>query len=187
MRVRQRAQFALAERGEGAADVLAKVATETPRPLARLHAIWGLGQVGRRHPSVLRPAIGLLNDADPRVRGQAAKVLGEAHQVGAAGGLIGLLDDPDAHVRFHAAMALGKLRHAPAIGPLFDLVRGDSGRDPFLRHAAVMALLAIGDLDALERGRRTRAPPSGWPCCSSGAAWATRGSPDSSTTPTTPS
>ena len=46
MRVRQAAQFELANRGAGSIKVFAAVAADTKvsNPLARLHAIWGLGQ-----------------------------------------------------------------------------------------------------------------------------------------------
>ena len=53
MRVRQEAQFALADRGPQAIKALAIVARNNANPLARLHAIWGLGQIaGCRNPNV---------------------------------------------------------------------------------------------------------------------------------------
>ena len=45
--------------------------------LARLHAIWGLGQIGRKDAAAYKALLPLLNDADAEVRAQAAKVLGE--------------------------------------------------------------------------------------------------------------
>src|SRR5260370_31023667 len=51
MRVRQEAQFELAERGEPAIQVLAGVARRHSNQLARLHAIWGLGQIAARSPN----------------------------------------------------------------------------------------------------------------------------------------
>src|SRR5262249_22017718 len=50
MRVRQEAQFALAAKGEKAIAVFAKVAKTSNGTLARCHAIWGLGQLGRKFP-----------------------------------------------------------------------------------------------------------------------------------------
>src|SRR5262249_36235474 len=75
-RVRQEAQFALAERGTPeAAEVLRRVAHDSKDQLARLHAVWGLGQRAFRTG---RPAlvVRLLTDPDGEVRAQAAKVLG---------------------------------------------------------------------------------------------------------------
>src|SRR3989441_2983574 len=48
MRVRQEAQFALADRGPQAVKTLASVARNNASQLAPLHAIWGLGQINSR-------------------------------------------------------------------------------------------------------------------------------------------
>jgi quinoprotein glucose dehydrogenase len=149
MRVRLRAQFILAERGETAIARFEKVAATHEHVTARLHAIWGLGQVGRKHSQALRSVLALLGDADARVRAQAAKVIGDARYAPAAGSLVALLSDPNPQVRFHAAIALSKLGHRPAVEPIFAMLRNDDGRDPFLRHAGVMALAGSGDLDAI--------------------------------------
>src|SRR6266536_225720 len=88
MRVRQEAQFALADRGLQAVRTLASVARNEASQLARLHAIWGLGQIGSGFPvpspgtevSAAMDLLGeLLADGDADVRAQAAKVLGERH------------------------------------------------------------------------------------------------------------
>lgn len=147
MRVRQRAQFALA--AKRATDALAGVAAKDAEPLARLHAVWGLGQVARTDPDALKPVAALLGDADPEVKAQAAKVLGDAKSADSADKLVALLADPAARVRHFAATALGKIRHKPAVGPLFDVLKANKDADPFLRHAAVAALARIGDADAV--------------------------------------
>jgi quinoprotein glucose dehydrogenase len=138
--VRLEAQFALADRRENAAAILAQVATRNDNQLARLHAIWGLGQIGRNHTSVVNEVIPLLADADPEVRSQAAKVLGEAEVSAAAGKLAELLKDPEPRVRFFAALAYGRMGRLGRIAPILDLLRENADRDPYLRHAAVMAL-----------------------------------------------
>ena len=48
MRVRQGAQFALAEKGSASIPAFAGIAQDGKNRLARLHAIWGLGQIGRK-------------------------------------------------------------------------------------------------------------------------------------------
>ncbi|HVV98862.1 MAG TPA: PVC-type heme-binding CxxCH protein, partial [Planctomycetaceae bacterium] len=84
MRIRQEAQFALAERGPQSSDTLLAVAKQTEHQLARLHAIWGLGQIGRKAPERLAPLLPLLQDGDVEVRAQVANVLGDARPKTAA-------------------------------------------------------------------------------------------------------
>ncbi|HWE35095.1 MAG TPA: PVC-type heme-binding CxxCH protein, partial [Isosphaeraceae bacterium] len=96
MRVRQEAQFALAGRGPGAIATLRRVTRADSPTLARLHAIWALGQVGRKDQPAIDPVVALLDDADAEVRAQAAKVVGDARRTSAAGALVRLLGDPAA-------------------------------------------------------------------------------------------
>src|SRR5205085_4972484 len=65
-RVRQEAQFALAAKGEGAVMALKAVAANGPNRLARIHAIWGLGQIGNAAASDLLSQF--TQDADAEVR-----------------------------------------------------------------------------------------------------------------------
>src|SRR5438128_2578444 len=70
MRVRQEAQFALADLGPQAIRTMVNVARKDANQLARLHAIWGLGQIAEcRNPNVeckpaaaLEPLLPLLAD-----------------------------------------------------------------------------------------------------------------------------
>ncbi len=151
MRVRQEAQFELAGRGDNGRAALTQVARSAQNQLARIHAIWGLGQVartnrdGRRQSqwSTLEP---LLADADPEIRVQAAKVLGEAKESNAFAGLIRLLSDASPRVRLLAAIAVGKLGRSEAIGPLLAMLRANGDQDPYLRHAGVMGLAGSGNI-----------------------------------------
>src|SRR5207253_1701926 len=136
--LRQAAQFALA--GKGGRAVLAKVGREGKDPTSRLHAIWGLGQLGAESD-----VLPLLKDSDPEVRAQAAKVLGDSRMGSASGDLIALLKDASLRVRFFSAIALGKLARPEAIGPLLEMIRENQDRDVYLRHAAVMGLSGIQD------------------------------------------
>jgi quinoprotein glucose dehydrogenase len=164
-RVRQEAQFALARRGTGtgtgagagaeagasASATLARVAREGPDPLARLHAIWGLGQVGREvsGSGALDPVVALLHDGDAEVRAQAARILGEGRVGPAFEGLLAGLRDESPRVRFFAAIALGKLGRREAVGPILAMLRENSDRDAYLRHAGVMGLAGLGDVAAM--------------------------------------
>ncbi|MCE9532524.1 MAG: HEAT repeat domain-containing protein [Planctomycetes bacterium] len=117
LRVRQRAQFTLAEQGVKHAAEFQKVVATSKHQLARLHAIWGLWQIGRKSPEVLRPLVALLEDSDAEVRSQAARVIGECRYRGAEKKLVELLKDTSPRVRFFAAIAVGRLQYAEAIDP----------------------------------------------------------------------
>ena len=143
-RVRQGAQFALADRGAMSITTLRTVAESGQGTLARIHAIWGLGQVGRKAPQALDSLVGLLKDNDPEVRAQAAKTIGDTRDESAAKHLIALLDDASPRVRSLAAIAVGKLGLKEAIAPLLRLLKDNADKDPFLRHSAVVGLVGSG-------------------------------------------
>jgi quinoprotein glucose dehydrogenase len=158
LRVRQEAQFALADLGTQTIKTLAGVARHNASQLARLHAIWGLGQIGSRlrGPGALPEVsaamdllVELLADGDAEIRAQSAKVLGETRWLKAYDGLIKLSGDASPRVRFFTAMGLGKLGRREALPAVFAMLRDNADKDPYLRHAAVMALNWIGDIDAL--------------------------------------
>ncbi|HWY76030.1 MAG TPA: HEAT repeat domain-containing protein, partial [Verrucomicrobiae bacterium] len=158
MRVRQEAQFELADRDLAAAGTLISVARKNANQLARIHGIWGLGQLSARHPDAALPAqlvagmdllMELLSDSDGEVRAQAARVLGDRRYTKSYAGLIGLLTDASPRVRFFAAMSVGKFGRTDALPELYALLRRNADEDPYLRHAAVMGLTRIGDVDAL--------------------------------------
>ena len=104
--------------------------------LARIHAIWGLGQVARtarggRRPSpweALGPAARRCRPRGPRPGGQGAGRSTRA--AGAFDRLIGLLGDASPRVRFFAAIALGKLGRSEAVGPLLAMLRANADRTP---------------------------------------------------------
>jgi quinoprotein glucose dehydrogenase len=151
MRVRQEAQFALAEREPAAAVVLSEMFRPGKPRLARIHAIWALGQRGRRNPAALAPLLELLGDPDAEVRSQAAKVLGEARYARAGEKLLPLLHDDNPRVRFFAATALGQLAKPEAFQPILQMLRENGDKDSYLRHAGVMGLVGTGRGEALHK------------------------------------
>ena len=68
--------------------------------------------------------------AEPEVRAQAAKVLGEANEPKAFAGLISLVTDASPRVRLLAAIAVGKLGRSEAIGPLLGCSAPTATRTP---------------------------------------------------------
>jgi len=150
MRVRQSAQFALAEKGAEAIPAFAGVAQGgrggvSPPRLARFHAIWGLGQVGRKDAAAYKEILPLLKDAYSEVRAQAAKTLGDGRVAEAMDSFIALLKDPEPRVRFFAAQGLGRVGAKKGVPAVLDMLRDNADKDAYLRHAGVMALVGSGD------------------------------------------
>ncbi len=149
LKVRQRAQFALADKR--AVKELTTVAKDGKNQLARLHGIWGLWQISRKDTKVLSPVAELLTDKDAEVKAQAAKVVGDRRHEASADKLLELLKDDSPRVQFFAAQALGQIKHKPAVEPLFAVLQANGDADPFLRHAAVTAIARIGDTDTVAK------------------------------------
>jgi quinoprotein glucose dehydrogenase len=147
-RIRQEAQFELAARGE--AKVLLTTATGKKHDrMARLHAMWGLGQIARQQRGVLEPLIALTADKDGEVRAQACKVLGDGGCLDAFRALVEALKDPQPRVRYFATQSLGKLGKVDAVAPILDMLRDNADKDAYLRHAAVVALVRVADRETI--------------------------------------
>lgn len=153
-RVRQGAQFELAKRGRGE-PLLAAARDSKASLLARIHGLWGYGQLFRRGAAEAAPIVDLLRDADAEIRAQAVKVLGDAATSGAkAAGraLVALLADASPRTRLQAAIAVAKYRETSAVEPLFALAAKD-GADPVLRQAAVIGLSGCASAEQLAAKR----------------------------------
>jgi putative heme-binding domain-containing protein len=147
MRVRQKAQFALARRRE--VPTLLEAARDTSSLHARLHGLWGLAQLARKdtaHAALLRP---FLKDPDGEIRAQAARLIGDVRHAAAGADLLPLLMDTAPRARFFAAEALGRMAYGPATEPLVDMLADNDGHDPTIHHAGSLALASIGDAAAL--------------------------------------
>src|SRR6187399_226237 len=152
-RARLEAQLELASRGESSVKVFTAVANnKSAAPLARLHAVWGLTQLGRKKANVGPTLQKLLDDKDAEVRAQAAKGLGDIKFAKAQATLVKKLTDAEPRVQFFAAQSLGKLKDAKSTEPLLALLRSVDNKDPYLRHAAAHALASIGKNAALDAG-----------------------------------
>ena len=73
-RIRLKAQFELVKRKDAAS--LTKIANEGQPLLARVHAIWGVGQLGRKDSNAMAAIASLLEDKAPEVRAAAISALG---------------------------------------------------------------------------------------------------------------
>jgi quinoprotein glucose dehydrogenase len=149
MRVRQKAQFELVTRGEQA--TLEQVALHGEQQLARIHAIWGLGQLARRDTEQAALLMPLLRDKDTEIRAQVAEVLGDVSYAEAGPALIDLLKDESLRVQLFAAQALGRVGDQQAVAPLVAMLAANNDEDVYLRHAGAIALARIGAEQALGR------------------------------------
>jgi quinoprotein glucose dehydrogenase len=150
-RVRQEAQFALADRN--AADELLAVVRGSKHRFARIHSVWALGQIGRRDRRVLSDVVPLLGDADEEIRAQAARVLGDARFVAAATRLTDRLNDESLRVQSLAALALGRVGAKNSVSALLRLLDRNANRDPVLRHSASFALATAPTDELLSAAR----------------------------------
>jgi len=150
-RVRRAAQFESVKRGDF--SQLQKIAANAGQPqLAKIHALWGLGQGMRAGSHTPPPEFihAMLADKDAELRAQTAKVLGDAPAAASFGEkLIPLLSDESARVRFQTAIALGKLKVPAATDALLELARESSATDRYLFHAATMGITGCANEAAL--------------------------------------
>ncbi len=159
LRVREEAQFALAEKGRDALPSLETVAREGTNPTARLHAVWGLGQLARGGMTEAAEVLtALLQDGEAEVRAQAARSLADSRTT-TAGPLLPLLRDGSPRVRFFAALALaGTKLDGEGVRAVAALLRENGDGDAYLRHAGALAL-AAGDRVALLAAAKDESAP----------------------------
>lgn len=168
-RVRLKAQFELAKRRK--ADAFAKVAADVKSPkLARIHAIWGLGQLTRHRPDAdYAPLVALLEDSDSEIRAQAAKTIGDGYATDVAlypavfptqegkvadrtllsQALVPLLKDDNDRVRFFSAIALGNLGIPESAEPILAMLATVKPDQTYLRHAGIVGLTGCAETKTL--------------------------------------
>ena len=127
-------------------DEVASAATKNESRMARIHAVWCLGMMGRKDAKAFDALYPLLSDADVEVRANAAKTLGE-NPATPADKLLPLFKDAEPRVRLMAALALSHGTLTPADAPkvrdaAFALLKENGDKDPYLRHAGAVALAA---------------------------------------------
>ena len=156
-RLRQGAHLELAERGSAALTALNTVldaADSSER--ARLHALWAMQIIARRQvgkpagAAACKALIAMCGSSDEEMRAQAARALGDATCPGAAEAVRPLATEESARVRSMACSTLGRLKDAEAMPELTAILWENENRDPWLRHAAAVALARIGDSAKLQ-------------------------------------
>jgi quinoprotein glucose dehydrogenase len=159
-RVRMQAQFTLAKRTNDASTAVLKThARQNKSRVARLHAIWSLGQQPRAQGTLGDTAYflkQLLGDSDDAVVINTLRVLARGKLVTnlTPEEYAALFRHPNDHVKAQAAVYFGRDQQPGALPLLLELIRSTQLRDPWLRHACVMGLapfhdkLGAGDKDA---------------------------------------
>jgi quinoprotein glucose dehydrogenase len=157
-RVRVEAQWALAERGRDALEVLAGAARE--KGWERLHGVWGLGQVARTLPEALGELRKILLEiSEAEVVAQTLKTLGENGSPADAQGIRKFLGHPEARVRFFAAQALRRVGSVADVEALLARVRAGDDADPYLRHSVVASLAVVAPPETLVALQKDAAEP----------------------------
>ncbi len=144
-RVRQAAQFALASRELDALPILERVLASTKPLVARVHALWAIGQMLDRHPELGSVVAGVADDAHGEIRAQALRVLRWGSDPGAREAFRRGLEDALPRVQFFAAQGLARTGDGSDADRVARMLDANRGEDPFLRHAGVMALAGIGE------------------------------------------
>ena len=143
MRIRLFAQFELAGRGESSIELFKQASNKKNLLVTRLHGIWGLGHLARKNKSIAAHIAPYLKDSSYRIRGQAAKAIGESSNSSFNKELISLLSDENLRVRSYATIALGNLKVDDAASALATLLKENDDKDPYVRHAGVMGLSGL--------------------------------------------
>ena len=155
-RIRLRAQLALSEKN--AVEELKQVALSSELLHARVHGLWGLGQLARQKPDVLTAVMSLASDPQMEVRAQLARICGDANFSASEPALVKLCKDAEPRVRSLAAIAAGKIKAKTAVEPLFEVLAETAETDPTLRHATIMGLAGTATVDALVVARKRASP-----------------------------
>ncbi len=149
MRVRKEAQFELVDRSSK--QILLDAVRQQEHQLARIHGIWGIGQLARNNVGEAESLVSFLEENDPEIRAQTAKTLGDVQYKAASEALIPLLKDESLRVQFFATEALGRIQEKTAIQPIVDMLEANDDKDVYLRHAGAIALARIGDAEAVAK------------------------------------
>ncbi len=154
MRVRIKAQFELVKRGKDGRAMLEKIAKTAPASLARIHGMWGMGQIARKDKDYGKKLIPFLSSDSAEICAQAARLIGDARVQGASAELIKLLKHESPRVQFFAMEALGRTADKNGVQPILELLRVNDGKDIWIRQGGMIALSRIGDEVALEALRK---------------------------------
>ncbi|HIE97903.1 MAG TPA: hypothetical protein EYQ63_13025 [Fuerstia sp.] len=148
-RIRLGAQFELVHRN--ATRELTEVAFRHHNLLARVHAVWGLGQLTRKAGTAqepLRTLVELLDDDDSEILSQVLRTIGDVNTFDGQL-LIPFLAHTNPRVRFAAASALGDHPASDAFATLVSTADELQGSQTYLRFAWMKALTSCATASQL--------------------------------------
>lgn len=148
-RIRQKSQFELARRGAAGVEIFQTASSSNNAQIARVHALWGIAQMARQDSKIAAHLPAFLNDKDPEIQAQAAKLIGDLRHEGSGEQLISLLQHDSLRVRFFAAEALGRTAHSAGFQPVLDMLIENNDEDVWLRHAGILALASMDQASKL--------------------------------------
>lgn len=161
-RIRMKSQFEIVRRG--AVWQLAKVAKENGNTLARLHAVWGLGQLARtteiskKESRAVQSLLPLTQDDAHVIRKAAIEILGDLRTRDALPNIKKALADAHPAVRAAAGIAISKFGLVDVTTEVVELLAKNDDADTVLRHGGIVALAnncTIDQLLALRDDERT--------------------------------
>lgn len=166
-RVRLKAQYELAFRGDG--FTLYNIAETSPDQLARIHAVWGLGQIVRSDWKFGQKALLKLlkSETDPEVLIQLLRVLSDRfgsrlalHEVPSpttamtdfAPQVAPFLSHDSVRVQVQALLALARIGDPAMTDTILDYLNQETHqlKDSMIRHAGTMALAGCVSSDQLK-------------------------------------
>jgi quinoprotein glucose dehydrogenase len=159
--VRLEALWELASR-RGATGTLAKVLGESKNPLAKFHAVWGLGMAGNADSNAKKILLDQLEKADAELKCQILKTLARFPSISSSEEptLAKFLTDSNLRVQFFAVRAYAKLE-PPGSADLdkfwkhvnekfvrvFGMLKANADQDVYLRQAIVEALIQMTTIE----------------------------------------
>lgn len=158
-RVRQRAQFALADHQLESLPLFEKAIKPGQPIMRRLHGLWGIGQLAQTNPSALNSLTSLIGDKEMEVRANLARTLGNhgKHLAPFRKALIAMLEDSSPRVASLAAIALANHGHLDAVIPAAEMLEKNNDEDVVLRHAGIMVFAKCANSSVLvELGKTSR-------------------------------
>jgi len=119
--------------------------------LARIHALWGLGQIGKSaFVDESWNSLAWLENENKQIKSQVLKIVGGAGFTKLASAVVGYINDDNERVAYFAALAISKLKHTDSLESIIKRLADNQDQDVFLRHGLVLALNKISTLESLQ-------------------------------------
>ena len=141
----------MVKRGDSGLEVFLKRLNDESNQLARIHSIWGLGQLGRQKIGIIEKIKPYLNDQDEEIVTQAIKIIGDVKYQIKSDDLIPFLKHKSLRIQLHAIEAIGRIKLKNAVNDIIENIRINNNKDLLLRHAAIIALSRVASPEELAK------------------------------------